>query len=159
MVKDKVLVFIHGLEGNSQGFKARYLRKLFVDIIIPDFLGSLEERMNSLSSILTDKSNLIIIGSSYGGLMGTLFASQYPQRVRKLVLLAPALTRFDFSNTSPIANSTVIYHGLRDNIIPLEPVHALAEKLFLNLTFHVVDDNHGLRRTVEEIDWPTLLND
>jgi hypothetical protein len=53
----------------------------------------------------------------------------------------------------------VVYHGTRDEIIPLEPVRALAEVVFRNLDFRVVDDDHGLYKTVHAIDWVVLLGD
>ena len=35
------LIFIHGLEGTSQGVKATLLRGLFPGLLAPDFPGSL----------------------------------------------------------------------------------------------------------------------
>ena len=39
------LLFIHGLAGSSQGFKSIYLRKLYPDLVAPDFPGDVWERM------------------------------------------------------------------------------------------------------------------
>jgi hypothetical protein len=33
----------------------------------------------------------------------------------------------------------------------------LAEKIFTNLTYIPVDDNHRLHKTAEELDWKKLL--
>jgi 23S rRNA G2445 N2-methylase RlmL len=52
---------------------------------------------------------------------------------------------------------TVIYHGSRDEIVPLVMVRPLAEQVFMNLYFHVVDDDHGLYKTVHELDWQALV--
>jgi len=41
-MKPTRLIFIHGLEGSSQGVKATLLRGLFPGILTPDFRGSLE---------------------------------------------------------------------------------------------------------------------
>ena len=54
---------------------------------------------------------------------------------------------------------TVIYHGLRDNLIPLNLVRPLAEGVFTDLTFHAVDDDHGLKATAQAIDWLALVSD
>ena len=152
-------IFIHGLEGSSQGFKATMLRGLFPHILTPDLKGSLEERMAQLVPILADKSGWVIIGSSFGGLMATLFTCQHPERVQNLVLLAPALTWPGFADRprAPVSVPTVVYHGRRDTVVPLEPVRALCEQIFSNLTFHAVDDDHRLRETVQAMDWPALL--
>jgi pimeloyl-ACP methyl ester carboxylesterase len=160
-VDNKRLIFIHGLAGSSQGFKATLLRGLFPEILTPDFEDSLQARMTRLSSILSDQSDWIIIGSSMGGLMGTMFTCQHPQQVKKLVLLAPALIWPEFAQSlpPPVSVPVVIYHGREDNVIRLDLVRPLAEQIFLNLTFHVVDDDHGLHKTVQAIDWVALLSD
>ncbi len=41
-------------------------------MLTPDFTGSFEERMTQLIPILGDKKDWTIIGSSFGGLMGTV---------------------------------------------------------------------------------------
>lgn len=152
------LIFIHGLESSSQGFKATMLRGLFPHILTPDFAGSLEERMAQLVPILADKSGWVIVGSSFGGLMATLFTCQHPKRVKKLILLAPALTWPGFAGhpPAPVSVPTVVYHGRGDTAVPLEPVRALCEQVFSDLTFYAVDDDHGLRKTAQTIDWPAL---
>ena len=52
------LIFLHGLEGTSQGAKATLLRGLFPGMLTPDFSGSLEERMATLKPILGDQDDL-----------------------------------------------------------------------------------------------------
>jgi pimeloyl-ACP methyl ester carboxylesterase len=153
------LIFLHGLEGTSQGTKATLLRSLFPEMLIPDFRGSLEERMAALYPILGEREVWTLIGSSFGGLMAAIFTCQRPAQVRKLVLLAPALILPDFaaSPPAPLDVPTVIYHGRQDQIVPLEPTRRLAQQVFRNLIFNEVDDEHGLYKTVFEIDWPALL--
>jgi pimeloyl-ACP methyl ester carboxylesterase len=156
---DSTLIFIHGLGGSSQGVKATLLRGLFPDILTPDFPGLLEQRMEKLRAILGQTRGWTLIGSSFGGLMATLFACQNPEQVERLVLLAPALTWPDFAADppAPISVPTTIYHGRQDHLISLEILRSLAEQIFLDLTFHAVDDDHGLHKTAHAIDWPHLL--
>ena len=153
------LIFLHGRDSSSRGFKATMLRGLFPTILTPDFRGPLEKRMAHLAPILADLSDWVVIGSSMGGLMGALFTCDHPQQVKKLILLAPALTWPGFANhpPSPASTPTIVYHGHRDTVVPLEPVRALCEQIFINLTFHAVDDDHRLRETVQAIDWPSLV--
>ena len=82
------MMFLHGLEGTSQGVKANLLRGLFPEILIPDFSGDLETRMTALEKILGAQRGWILIGSSFGGLMAALFACQHPEQVHRLILLA-----------------------------------------------------------------------
>jgi hypothetical protein len=39
----------------------------------------------------------------------------------------------------------------------LEPVREIAEKLFTNLQYIVVDDGHRLHKTFGELDWEEIL--
>jgi pimeloyl-ACP methyl ester carboxylesterase len=153
------LIFLHGLEGSSQGVKATLLRELFPSILIPDFNGDLNDRMDKLNSILGTQMSWTIIGSSFGGLMAALFACQHPQQVERLILLAPALIWPDFAlqPPDPVPTPVLIYHGSHDAVVPLEETRALARLVFTNLTFNVVEDDHGLYQTVHGIDWARLL--
>lgn len=159
MSKANHLIFLHGLDGSSQGVKARLLRGLFPEILTPDFSGSLEERMAQLAGIVGETQGWVMVGSSFGGLMAALYACRRPEQVSKLVLLAPALIWPDFaaSPPAPVSMPVVIYHGRRDALIPLSAVRGLAEQVFTNLDFHAVDDDHGLYQTVHAIDWQAIL--
>ena len=92
--------------------------------------------------------------------MGALFTCQHPQQVRKLILLAPALTLPEFAGhiPPPVAVPTVVIHGTQDEVVPLVPVRNLAKRIFTNLTYSVVNDDHRLHKTVHEIDWRLLLD-
>ena len=152
-------MFIHGLESNNQGTKAVYFRKNFPDMLTPKFPGSLDERMADLRALLSGESDIILVGSSFGGLMASIFVMENEPRVKRLVLLAPAINLMEFS---PYRNRKIqvpvhIYHGRQDEVIPLEDVQTVARQVFSDLTFHSVDDDHYLHKTFEKIDWDTLL--
>lgn len=154
------LIYLHGLESTSQSGKARQFAQKFPGMVTPDFTGTLDERMKQLYPILGDKRDWTIIGSSFGGLMGTIFTCKHPAQVRKLVLLAPALMRDHFASyleLEPVSVPTVIIHGMADDVVPLQPIRDLAEKLFTNLTYYVVEDGHRLHKAFEELDWETIL--
>ena len=161
MTDQNRLIFIHGLMGSSSGVKATLLREKFPEILTPDFEGSLDDRMERLRQILGDKSGWTLIGSSFGGLMASLYTCEHPYQVKKLVLLAPALIWPDFAESppEPVSVPAVVFHGTRDELIPIERSQELAEKVFLNLVFNAVDDDHGLYNTVHALDWETLLSD
>jgi len=153
------LLFIHGSHSNSRTYKATLLRGIFPGMLTPDFNGDLPERMKQLEVILGIETGWRLIGSSLGGLMAALFATQHPGQLRKLVLLAPALTLPGFTKTLPsqIPIPTIIIQGTHDDFIPLEPTRRLAVKVFTNLTYIVVDDDHRLHKTAREVDWKELL--
>ncbi len=154
------IIYLHGSESDSNSGKARQFREWFPGMLTPDFTGSFEDRMTQLDSILADQSDWTIIGSSYGGLMGTVYTCNNPTRVRKLILLAPAILREPFGSyldLQPASVPTTVIHGTRDDVVPLELAREVAEKLFTNLNYIVVDDDHRLHKTLHELDWKKIL--
>lgn len=154
-------VFIHGLESSGQGTKGTWFRKRYPDMIIEDYPGSLENRMDKLRGILADKNDLVLAGSSYGGLMAAMYACDNEHKIKRLILLAPAL---DLEEFKPYLNRkievpTILYHGSRDDVVPLEQVRKIASKIFRNLSHHIVDDDHPLSETFTSFDWDNLLGD
>jgi pimeloyl-ACP methyl ester carboxylesterase len=152
-------IFVHGLESSSQGTKGTFFRDRYPDMVTPDFTGPLEERLALLEETLSGRDGIRMVGSSFGGLMGVLFAMQHESRVDRLVLLAPAIHLLD---DLPYAKQESrvpvhLYHGTQDGVIPLDGVRAVAERLFRNLSFHTVEDDHYLHRTFSSMDWDRLL--
>ena len=129
-------------------------------MLTPDLTGAFDERMHQLHAILSNKTDWVLIGSSYGGLMATIFTLDHVTQVRKLILLAPALTLdplASLANPKPVSVPTILIHGTSDTVVPLEPVRAIAQKLFTNLTYTIVEDDHRLQKSVHELDWNTIL--
>lgn len=152
-------IFIHGLESGNQGTKAVFFREKFPDMLTPNFPGDLQERMEKLNTVLSGKSGIKIVGSSFGGLMASIYAMENEQNVDKLILLAPAINLIgmtDYLNRS-VDIPVIIYHGINDDVIPLESIEPIAEKCFKNLTFNKVEDDHMLHNTFKVIDWPAIL--
>jgi len=153
-------VFIHGLESSSQGNKGVFFRARYPGMIIEDFEGALEQRMEKLNRVLSGKKNLILVGSSFGGLMAALYACRHEDRVSKLILLAPALDLADFKPCLKMRLNlpVTIFHGRNDDVVPPAPVRRIASRVFTDLTYHLVDDDHPLRETFATYDWDTLLS-
>ena len=152
-------IFLHGLESSNQGIKAVYFRERFPEMVIPNFQGDLPERMEKLNLILKGISGITLVGSSFGGLMSSIFAMEGEDRVDSLILLAPALNLIGLSGykAKEISCPVCIYHGSSDDVIPIKPVKDFAEKYFSNLIFNIVDDDHFLHNTFKTIDWAMLL--
>jgi len=154
------IIFIHGYESSGQGFKGNYLRSIFPNIITPDFTGELLERMEQLRNVLKAEKKWIFIGSSFGGLMGTLYMMENPDKVEKAVLMAPALVSplipEDFK-LNKIEIPVVIFHGKNDEVVPLDPVRKFAENYFKKFEYYLVDDDHRLHATTKSIEWEKIL--
>lgn len=167
------IIYLHGSDSSSKSGKARQFAELFLGMKTPDFTGSFEERMSQLYKVLGKEKSWTIIGSSYGGLMAAVFASEKPNQVRKLVLLAPAILQNESGiymdpvigeplqgnrkNLRIISIPTVIVHGSQDDVVPLEPVRKTAEVLFTDVEFIVVEDGHRLQKAFGELDWEEIL--
>ena len=153
-------VFIHGLESSSQGTKGVFFRERFPDMILEDFFGLFPQRMERLEGLLAGKNDLILVGSSYGGLMAAVYACLHEERVKKLILLAPALHLEPYNQyrNKKLHIPIVIVHGLRDDVVPLATVRTIAEQLFENHTFNAVEDDHSLHDTFATLDWDSLLS-
>jgi pimeloyl-ACP methyl ester carboxylesterase len=152
-------LFVHGLESNNQGTKAVYFRKHFPGMLTPNFPGPLDERMAKLQAILSGQSDIILVGSSFGGLMVSIFAADHEPSVTRLILLAPAINLMEFTpyRRRKLLMPVHLYHGRQDEVIPIEEVRKVARQVFSNLTFHAVDDDHYLHKTFETIEWDALL--
>ena len=156
-----VKIFIHGLESSNQGTKSIYFRERYPDMIIPNFPGSLEERMEKLREILSGKSGIRLVGSSFGGLMASIFAMENEHLVERLILLAPAINLMEFTDyhKKSISVPVLIYHGRNDEVIPLDKVKKVAEISFLNLSLHIMADDHSLHGTFKTLDWDRILKE
>jgi pimeloyl-ACP methyl ester carboxylesterase len=162
------IIFIHGLESSGKGFKARFFQNKIPEILTPSFFQFdsnipiqeiLQKRMDELRSFLDQIEKWIIIGSSFGGLMGALYTLKNSNKIIKLILLAPFLNTpfLEPSNFEPINVPVIVYHGKNDQIIPFKQSYEIAKNLFVNLKYNLVDDDHFLHATVKSINWKKLI--
>jgi pimeloyl-ACP methyl ester carboxylesterase len=115
--------------------------------------------MHKLDGLLSGKNDLILVGSSYGGLMAVQYAMENENSVKKLILLAPALNLPEFSSNSykQLQLPVIIYHGTDDDVVDPYIVKEIALKYFSNLEHHLVDDDHSLHKIFPVLDWKNLL--
>ena len=154
------LVFVHGLESTGQGAKGQYFQKNFPEMIVEDYPGDFAKRMERLNDILDSKNNLILVGSSFGGLMVAQYAVDNESRITRLILLAPALNLPEFRPKAqkPFHAPVIIYHGSNDNIVDPHSVKRIAKKAFSQMEYHLVDDDHSLHETFPILNWKKMLH-
>jgi len=165
----KNIIFIHGLESSGKGFKGLYFKKIIPEILTPDFVkfnqkrsldNLLNARIAQLNSILSERNLWIIIGSSFGGLMGVLYTLQNPKKIKRLILLAPYLDTelLNWDNYSPINIPVIVFHGKNDEIANFKISREQAYRFFSNLEFNATEDDHNLNKTVEKLNWIDLTS-
>ena len=164
----KNIVFIHGLESSGKGFKGTYLKNLFPDILTPNFKefkrsitleNLLKKRMEQLDLILKQRNSWTIIGSSFGGLMATLYALRNSEKIERLILLAPFLATpiLQIDNFLPLSIPTIIFHGKHDEIAQYKASREQAYQLFTKLEFNTTEDHHDLNNTITTLNWNKLV--
>lgn len=153
-------IFLHGLESSSRGAKATFLRGLYPEMIIPDFSGDLSERMTTLHDVLAGQKDIMLVGSSFGGLMATIYAMENQSLVNRVVLLAPALNYTEFQQypIHRVSIPTWMIIGKRDSVTPPAEVAPEAQKIFATLYYDEVDDDHILAGTFRNLDWQSMLS-
>lgn len=141
------LVFLHGLESGPHGGKFQALQQLDPGVIAPDFEGvyDLTARIAIAERELASYDRLVLVGSSFGGLLAALYADRYPDRVAACVLCAPALMDDRWPEVAAIAHVpafTVLLHARQDDIVDIAWSRSFAARHGLRLV--EVDDDHRL---------------
>lgn len=139
------IFFFHGLESGPHGSKYRALSEHF-EVESPDFQGmDIDERLEKALGLTAEMTDLIIVGSSFGGLLAALLYARAPGRIFGYVLAAPALTRA--ADLSAMPSNAVVVHGVHDDVVPLEPVKAICARHGVDLI--EVDDGHRLADSID----------
>lgn len=151
-------LFLHGLDSSRQGVKAQWFARHFPAMLMQDYHGSLEERLRQLETQCRGLSRLVLVGSSFGGLMATCHAIRHPEQCERLILLAPALNFAEFvPPQEKLCLPTRIIIGTEDVVTPPALVLPMAERTFAAAEVDLVDDDHMLRRSFPQLDWQALL--
>lgn len=152
-------IFLHGRESSTKGTKARWFTAHFPKVRMWNFDGDLNQRLHQLEHHTRDmQDRLILVGSSFGGLMAACFARMHAQRCKRLVLLAPALNFDEYQPPEQLLEvPTLLVVGRHDTVCPPDLVLPAARKTFSRLTECCVDDDHMLHQTFPKLDWGQLL--
>jgi 8-oxo-dGTP pyrophosphatase MutT (NUDIX family)/predicted alpha/beta hydrolase family esterase len=151
-------LFLHGLDSSGRGTKGRFFSERFPATQAPDFTGSLDDRLQALKNICEDKDDLVLIGSSFGGLMAACFAATHPEKVKRIILLAPALNFPGyFPPDPPLLVPTLLITGQHDTVCPPNIVIPAARKSFTHIQITSCNDDHLLHNAFFALDWQRLM--
>jgi len=150
------VVFSHGKESGPWGRKitamAALVRELHCAVESVDYRGiddpaaRVEKLVAAAAGI---RGPVVLVGSSLGGHVSAAAAARV--RPLGLFLLAPAFYMPGFESYTPRATAcrTVIVHGWRDDIVPVENSVRWAREQRAGL--HVLDSDHRLEDRIETI--------
>ncbi len=153
-----IAFFLHGLDSSIQGTKAQWFARRFPEVRMHNYDGDLDRRLAQLEAQVAGLDRLVLVGSSFGGLMAACFARRHPERCHRLVLLAPALNFGEYQPPpNPLAVPALLAIGEHDTVCPPHLVLPQARATFANLEVRIEDDDHMLHRTFPLLDWASLL--
>jgi uncharacterized protein len=98
------VLYLHGFASSAQSSKATFFRTRFathgVEVLTPDFnapdfsrltVSRMLDQVSDALSRIPNGEEVALIGSSLGGFVAVHTAVRHPQRIARIVLLAPAL--------------------------------------------------------------------
>ena len=152
-----MLLWAHGLWGSPNGSKITAIKNSGIKAISPDFNEmELIDRVELIKKEMK-RENLVLAGSSWGGLACALAAQNATEKLKGLLLLAPALAFPEPTNEDPEKllapkNSPVtIIHSVNDDIVPIKSSRDYLKRSGNNVKLIEVEDNHVLENSIELI--------
>lgn len=149
------VVFSHGKESGPHGRKILALmaaaEESGLDVTSVDYrsCANANERVvllhETMRQIDVPSGHIILVGSSMGGYVSTVIASEFS--VAGLFLMAPALwmptEEYTIQSYSPQTMNIEITHGFQDDIVPFEKSVRFATEN-TGTILHLVHDDHRL---------------
>jgi|TARA_B110000263_G_scaffold39226_1_gene30877 predicted alpha/beta hydrolase family esterase len=152
-----MLIWAHGLWGSPNGSKITAIRDSGIEVISHDFNDmELIDRVELLEKTM-EVGNVVLAGSSWGGLACALAAQRKSDKLKGLLLLAPALHYPEPPNNNPedlVAPKEVpvtIIHSIEDDIVPISASKDYIKRSGNNIKLIEVKDNHVLENSIELI--------
>ena len=152
-----MLIWAHGLWGSPNGSKITAIRDSGIEVISHDFNDmELIDRVELLEKTM-EVGNVVLAGSSWGGLACALAAQRKSDKLKGLLLLAPALHYPEPPNNNPedlVAPKEIpvtIIHSIEDDIVPISASKDYIKRSGNNIKLIEVNDNHVLENSIELI--------
>ncbi|SVB70808.1 uncharacterized protein METZ01_LOCUS223662 [marine metagenome] len=152
-----MLVWAHGLWGSPNGSKVTAIRENGIEVISPDFNEmELVDRVELLEKTI-EIGDVVLAGSSWGGLACALTSQKKSEKLKGLLLLAPALHYPEPPNNNPenlVAPENIpvtIIHSITDDIVPISASKDYLERSKGNVKLIEIEDSHVLENSIELI--------
>jgi predicted esterase YcpF (UPF0227 family) len=174
-----MLYYLHGYQSSPHGEKATLFKKTLQAIPIPYRTGSAEDLiisqcLNRISENIKDDPDVVLIGSSLGGLLAASIALTH-QNVHRLILLNPAIIppKTDLHTikdmplrilkdmvdpklfTEKIPARVIIVRGTQDDVVPDQWILCFAKAQ--NATLQLYDDDHRFSKNLQKL--PDIISE
>ena len=147
MTERERVYFFHGLESAPVGTKSLRLEEDF-EVVAPDFQEmDIWERLDKADEVTEGMGDLMVVGSSYGGLLAALLYSRRPERFRGYVLMAPAFYLDAADDIERMPDNAIVIHGVDDEVVPIESVREFCTAYGVEM--REVDDDHRLHGSLD----------
>ena len=152
-----MLLWAHGLWGSPNGSKITAIRDNGIEAISPDFNEmELIDRVELIKKEM-ERGDIVLAGSSWGGLACALAAQDKPEKMKGLLLLAPALAFPEPPNEDPeklLAPKdfpVTIINSVTDDIVPIKSSKDYLRRSGDNVKLIKVEDSHVLENSSDLI--------
>ena len=149
-IRDSLVIFSHGKESGPKGTKIKLLTEVAQNLgfstISVDYTtcNDVNQRVDLLKKTLSNHKDtaIVLVGSSMGGYVSTVVASEI--KVEAMFLMCPALylETYPVQFYSPKTSKVEIIHGWKDEVVPFENSIKFGQEIQAKL--HLVNDNHRL---------------
>ncbi|MHA1977579.1 MAG: YqiA/YcfP family alpha/beta fold hydrolase [Candidatus Hodarchaeales archaeon] len=164
------IIYLYGFASGPFSEKARFFEHKFDLLGTPfkifDFIPSIQAFYQMRPSMLVQnlhehikmnhsKEEIILFGSSFGGLIVTWYTSLYPENVKKLILMAPALN-FTSNFIAETLGTTISQWNVEEQV--LVDHYRFEEKIPLKYSFaQDLNDNPPPKFSLTKFPIPTLI--
>lgn len=145
------IYFLHGLESGPRGSKFLAIRDEYPEVKTIDFQGIQDpnDRYMKVLMEIHEDEEIILVGSSMGGLVAYMLEQSGQRNIQGMVLCAPALLRYTGEFLS-VSCPTVVIHGTEDELLDFAQTKELSTEK-LGAEFVEVKDNHRLKDSMPQI--------
>ncbi|MDJ0846696.1 MAG: YqiA/YcfP family alpha/beta fold hydrolase [Crocosphaera sp.] len=155
-------IYLHGFASSSQSLKAQKFKKLFasknIPLIIPDlnqndfYNLTLTRQIEQISNYIKNTPNsVVLVGSSLGALVSAFIAEEQ-EKVKRLILLAPAF--YFFSHWLENLDKDTINTWKSQGELP---IYHYGYKQELPLSYQFIIDGKNYDETLLKRPVPTLI--